>query len=478
METIKHIFTDEWRYWQRTKLGITVLLIGLVLTLAAVVVNTMNIQQAAFERKQLQETAEARFVDQPDRHPHRMVHYGHYVFRTPSQLSTVEPGVDAYTGTSIFLEGHRQNSAIFADQRQSSGMTRFSSLSPSFLLQILAPLFVIIVGFASVTREKEAGTLNIMITQGLSLSQLFVGKYLALFCGSLLFILPVGIASIFATLNGEATVITLGFFVGYCFYMAVWCGVVIGISSLFNKSSASFASSISMWVLLCILVPRIGSSTAAAIEPSQGKLEADFAVLEALRKLGDGHNAQDPAFAALKANLLAQYDADDVSELPVNFRGVVAQYSEQKLTDVLNRFAEARMDTELAQTQVSRWFGWLSPTVAIRTFSMAMAGTNIETHHRFLREAEILRFDFVQSLNKVHADHLDYNHDVNRYKNEDTATAAKVDASHWQVLSSFSFAPAPTMDRIQQSLSAATQLLFWVLLTVGFLVVAIRRVKP
>ena len=106
---------DEWRYWLRSKLAMTVLAIGLLLTLSSVVVTAMTMLELSHDRHELQSNAEQSFVDQPDRHPHRMVHYGHYAFRTPSPLSTLDPGIDAYTGNSIFLEGHRQNSAMFAD---------------------------------------------------------------------------------------------------------------------------------------------------------------------------------------------------------------------------------------------------------------------------------------------------------------------------------------------------------------------------
>ncbi|MBB6523028.1 ABC transporter permease [Pseudoteredinibacter isoporae] len=477
MKVITQIMLDEWRYWLRSKLGITVLAITLVITIAAVIVNAMEMRQAAEERQTLQKTAEARFLEQPDRHPHRMVHYGHYVFRAPSPLSIVEPGVDAYTGTSIFLEGHRQNSAMFAEQRQSSGMTRFSSLSPSFLMQVLAPLFILLIGYASMTREREAGTLSIMVLQGLSRWHLLLGKLLALMGAGLVILLPLSIASIGAALQGESALVSAGFILGYFLYLLVWSALVLAVSTMSSKSNSSFAVSLGIWLLLCILIPRIGSSVAATVEPSLGKLESDFAVLEALRKLGDGHNAADPAFEQLKKNLLAQYDAESVDELPVNFRGVVAEYSEKKLTNVLNQFAEARMEEERSQANVLRNFGWLSPTIAVRSLSMMMAGTNVETHHRFLRDAETLRFDFVQSLNQIHRDHLDYKTDMARSKSKASSLAARVSSDNWSVLSEFEFKPEPGTQRLENSLPYIAQLLLWCVLVMVMLKYTMRRVQ-
>ena len=474
MNAINQVTRDEWRVWHRTKLAATILVIGTLLTIISAVVNTIKIEHTAHEREHLQQTSEAQFLEQPDRHPHRMVHYGHYVFRTPSPLSIIEPGVDAFTGTSIFLEGHRQNSAMFSDQRQASGMTRFSSLTPSFLLQVLVPLFIILIGYASVTREKEAGTLHIMITQGVNLWHLLIGKYLALVSSGLLMLMPLIIAAIWATFTGESLLVTSSFVAGYILYILVWSGIVLTVSALSNKNSASFTALIGLWIIFCILIPRIGSSSAAAIAPSLGKLEADFAVLEELRKLGDGHNAADPAFEQLKKNLFAKYNVDKVEDLPINFRGTVAQYSEEKLTKVLNRFAEQRMQKELSQAQIARQFGWLTPMTAIRSFSMIVAGTSLETHHRFLREAESLRFDFVQSLNKVHQDTLNYQADINRHKDN---KAARVNAENWQVLSSFSFEPDTATTRLSRSALYGFQLILWAAFVYLFLRFAVRRMR-
>ena len=476
MNTIKHIIFDEWRYWHRSRVASVVIIIGLVLTLASVVVNSISMQAAAHQRAHQQVASEAQFLAQPDRHPHRMVHYGHYVFRTPTPLSMLEPGVDAYTGHTMFLEGHRQNSAMFADQKQSSGLTQFSSVSPAFMLQVLAPLLLIMVGYASVTREREAGTLTMMLTQGVKPQHILLGKWLALVGSGLLLLIPLVVASVWAISIGESPMISLGFVLGYCAYLIIWSALVVWVSSISQLGSASFVGLIVLWILFCILIPRISSATATALAPSAGKLESDFAMLVEKQKLGDSHNASDPVFKALKANLLAKYQVDDVADLPFNFKGYIAANGEQKLADLLNKFAEARMQQTLAQSELARQFGWLSPTMAVRSFSMMLAGTNLENHHRFLREAEAVRIDFVQALNKLQETALDYQTDTNKYRDAAAQKASRIDASNWRLLNDFSFEVAPARQRLQQSLVFALQLGFWSLLMLILLRHASRRI--
>lgn len=467
------IAKDEWRYWLRSKLAISVLSIGFILTLASVVVTAITFNELEHQRIHKQQTAEQTFIDQPDRHPHRMVHYGHYAFRLPSHLSILDPGVDAYTGNSIFLEGHRQNTAMFAEQRQGTGLNRIGSLSPAFVLQFLAPLLLIIVGFSVISREKEAETLSFMLAQGTSWRNIIGGKLLALFSVVMLMMLPPLIAGVFAGFQGESWLAVASYIFVYTLYLMVWALLVICASIFFARSNSSFTILVFVWLVICVIMPRIASSSAATLKPNQGKLETDFAVLSELRKLGDGHNASDPAFEKLKASLLKQYQVDSIEDLPINYRGVVAKTAEKDLTEVLNRFAEKNMAQELSQTSLARQFGWLSPLVAIRTSSMLIAGTSVETHHRFLRETEALRFNFVQSLNTVHIEQLSYQNDINRSQSESASRRARVSSENWRVLDTFEFKVDKASTRVARSIVSIAQLLIWIgalCLTLRFLV--------
>ncbi len=467
MRVLFSIVVDEWRYWKRSKIAITLLVLGVLLAIASSVINGVKIYDVSHERAHLQEAADTRFIQQPNRHPHRMVHYGHYVFRTPTPLSYLDPGIDAFTGHTIFLEGHRQNSAMFAEQRQMGGLARFSRLTPSFILQTVAPLFIVLMGYASITREKEAGTLIVILTQGVTFRTLVLGKALALISVCVVLLLPFLIASIWVVIFGENLLVTLSFFAGYAFYLFVWVCITVCFSVMLLQSHTSLIGLVTLWVVFCILSPRLASNTAAFLAPSESKLTLDFEVRNALAKLGDGHSAADPAFVTLKANLLAKYKVDSIEELPVNFRGVVAQYAEAQLTQVLIQFAEERMKQELMQANVAREFGWLSPTVALRTYSMLLSGSSLETHHKFLREAEEVRFEFVQSLNELHEKALDYQADLNRNKNSTAQQNARISDQHWKnAFSEFSFEPYSAKHRLESNKYYAAQLILWGLISI------------
>ena len=467
---------DEWRYWQRSKLAQTVLVIALVLAIASVWVTHSAMSLTAEKRDHMQSESEHTFVDQPDRHPHRMIHFGHYLFRSPPPLAALDPGIDQLTGNAIFLEGHRQNSATFADHKQSSGLTWLGKLTPSFVMQVLTPLLLIVLGFGVMTREREAGTLDFLKVQGVSPLTLIAGKALALAAAGLLILVPLLVGAAVALVQGAALLPVIAFIFSYLVYLAFWCGVVMLVSTLTSTNSTSLSSLIAVWIVLCLIFPRIASNTASVMVASPGKLETDFAVLQKLRTMGDGHNASDPAFKALKANLLAKYNVDKIEDLPVNFKGIVAQQSEADLTQILNEFSRQQMQRERAQADIARLFGWLSPVIALQTASMKLAGTDLENYQRFLREAEAVRFDFVQSLNKLHAEGLTYAEDSNKYQSLENKRKATVSADNWKILSDFHFIPLAPEKRLASSAIALAQLLFAMTVVFGLIVFAGRRI--
>ena len=191
--------------------------------------------------------------------------------------------------------------------------------------------------------------------------------------------------------------------------------------------------------------------------------------------MGDGHNASDPAFAAFRDRVLSQYEVDEIEDLPVNWRGLVAEHSEARLTALMNRYAEQRMTREAEQAEAVRRFGWLSPYLAIGTASRALSGADLETHHRFLREAERVRFDFVQSLNRAHAEQMAYADDLNRSRDTEAERRTRISADNWKVLETFEFQPAPAAERIERSLPALAMLTLWLIAAVTLSFGAARR---
>jgi len=478
MKQLLLIAASEWRYWTRSYLALSGTVLFMVLLIVTSLLTGMHSEEQAHEREHHQTEAENTFLAQPDRHPHRMVHYGHYVFRSPAPLALFDPGLDPVIGQSIFLEGHRQNSAMFADSGSSANVGGLSWLTPAMVYQLFGPLLVILLGHGAIVRERESGTLAHLLAQGISGRSLIVGKGLALLCFIILLLVPLLFSAIFSLSHGEEVLSALSLIGVYLLYLSMWGMMTLFFSSILQKRSTILATLTALWLGLVLVLPSIAVSIAERAVPLAGKIETDLIMQEDIRKLGDGHKPNDPAFKQLRANILKQYDVEKIEDLPVNFRGIVAMNAEKNLTGVLNDYADVRMTKETQQAQALSDYGWLSPKLAIANASRAISGTDLEHYHRFLREAEELRFDFVQGLNNSHAEKLTYQDDMNRNRDDASGLKARVDATSWEVLNVFDFQPASAVDRINNAFQSIMMLMFWFALLIAALLWSGRRLQP
>ena len=301
MSSVLIIAADEWRYWLRSKLGAAAAILALILICTSLFATLNQIASEKETRETLQITAEETFRDQPARHPHRMVHYGHYVFRAPTSLAILDPGVDPYTGTVMFLEGHRQNSATFSPTYDGAQAGPFARLTPALTYQLLVPLVLIVMGFGALAREREAATDRQLVTSGVSPSAIWSGKTLALLSVAGLMLIPLLIG---AALSGSASSVGVGFSILYALYLVVWTMIITAASTWSRHASTSLLALLTIWTVLCVLAPRLVTSAANVSIPSASQIKTDMDVIVALRAVGDGHNANDPASAMHSSNSL------------------------------------------------------------------------------------------------------------------------------------------------------------------------------
>lgn len=307
MSLVFRIAREEWRLWSRSRVVVIAALTIAVLVGVTSLLTARGVADQAANRTARQAEAEAAFFAQPDRHPHRMVHYGHYAFRTPPPLAVFDPGVDAVTGQSIFLEGHRQNTAMFADARSGADLGGFAALTPASLYQLLVPLLLIVLGHGIVLRERESGTLAVHLAQGQSGLTLMLGKALALAGVGGLLLLPVAALALAAIAGGEAPLAAVLLVGGYALYLAVWALFVLAASLWLDRRSVALGMLVFAWLVTSLVVPRIAIDAASAAVEAPGKIESDLSMLSRQRAIGDGHNAADPAFEALRKQVLDQY---------------------------------------------------------------------------------------------------------------------------------------------------------------------------
>ncbi len=478
MRTAWLIAKDEWRLARRNRVAMLGIVMLIALSAIAALTSIAQRDASAALRERLQALSDREFDRQPARHPHRMVHYGHFLFRPVPTLAAFDPGIEAFTGNTIFLEGHRQNSANFSDVRQSSLLVRFGQLTPAFVLQALAPLVLIFVGFGVVARERGSGTLRQLFAHGVSARTLLTGKWLALGGIAGLLLVPGALAlvwmMIFGGADGASALLLLA---GYAAYLALWTMVIVVASSLAAHAHTALATLIAIWASTVILLPRVATDVALAIQPMPTRIETEIAIAADLRETGDSHDPEDPHFNGFRERVLQEYGVKSVEDLPVNYRGLLAVEGETLTSKLFADYALRLSDAEARQSQLARWLGVASPAILLRHFSMAASGTGATEFRRFLTEAEDYRFAIVQRLNELQANAITYADDGNRHRDPEAGRRVRIDPQHWREIPDFNYSEATTSQRLRAAWPGLVALLTWLLVLGAMMPGVVRRLR-
>ena len=417
------IVATQWQRWLRDRAVLGLGFCMAALLLCSVWLSVQHASSQAEQRTQMQVAAKADWDAQPDRHPHRVVHFGDFVYKPVQFFAGFDPGVEQHAGTSVYLEGHRQNSANFSEAAQSSSLQQFGTFSPAFVLQTLLPLLLIFLGFSSISAERESGLLTQLMSSGAGSGELVFGQFLALLSAALLALLPLAGLVALASLLADANAMRgLSLLLGYAAYSAICAAMITFAASLAQSAHAALMACLTIWAFACVAGPRLASQSASAAFAAPSWVEIEVAAETELKKIGNSHDPNDPYFAEFKRKTLAQFAAERVEDLPFNYGGLLMQEGERMTAEVFDKLNAQLQAQYGAQNQRVRLLAWFNPVMALSALSMSASGTDYAHHAHFLRATEARRFAMIQALNKIHTEHTQFAGDKEQ----------KVGASFWQ----------------------------------------------
>ncbi|MDP3088375.1 MAG: DUF3526 domain-containing protein [Methylotenera sp.] len=352
---------------------------------------------------------------QPDRHPHRVAHFGDFVVKPIHGLSYFEPGILNQSGYLIFLEAHRLNGDNFNPSSEGTSLSRFQQLTPAFILQFILPLMLIIIGYSSITEERQQGTLAILKSSGYSIKRILFAKWCALFLPVAIFYCFLQSLSFIFSFHAQEIFIRLGLMIcAHLLYIALWCWIVLLVSSLCKRPYSAFLALLLIWFMTCVLVPRGLANLAQSIYPTHSKAIAEFQAEEKLKEIGDSHNPDDLHFAEFKAKVLAQNKVTRIEDLPFNYNGLLMQEGERLTTHVYQEQQTKHTLQVIKQAEFIDQWVWLSPALALQIITFATSGNDLNHHLRFIGDAENRRYATIQYLNHLHMHEIKHDDDKNQ----------------------------------------------------------------
>jgi ABC-2 type transport system permease protein len=395
----------QWQLLVRDR-RLAVLGLALLLVLCTASMTGAALQGARNAERHTAQADEARvWASQGAANPHSAAHFGRYVFKPLLPLAAIDPGLLPQLGTSLRLEAHANNPARNRAIDGGTALTRFGGLSPATMLQVLAPLLIILAGFATFSGESARGLLRQELAAGAAPSALMAGRLAGLTVTVLLLLAVATMASLgaleFASgMTGQFAPLLL-MMLGYGLYLFAFAALTLAASAAFASARTSLVVMLAFWALATLFVPRIAPSIAEATAPTLSGPAFEASVTREVMEGPSGHDPRDARLDRLRQDTMRRYGVTKLEELPVDFNGIALFHGEALSSAIYRRHFAALYDGYDRQAASQRAFALVSPYQAVRPFSAAMAQSDQHAHRRFLEQADDFRYRLVQQLNRA-----------------------------------------------------------------------------
>jgi ABC-type transport system involved in multi-copper enzyme maturation permease subunit len=308
----------------------------------------------------------------------------------PAVTSVFAAGFEEVHPRHLIVGKHSVEYGTPLDVQSSLGL--FGSIDFLFVVQFIFSLFAVLMSFDAITREKERGTLRMILSNPFGRAKLATGKLLG---GYVILAIPllvaflVGIAALAVlgldVFSSEFIGRTAGILASSLAYIAVFFVLGLLVSSVVSSTYAALVVSLSLWLITVLVLPRTGTLVSQLWKPVKSRqvtwLEKVSA--ESSIELEKGRAVQD-LWNRTQGNKLSDAERDEQR------RTVVTPY-EERLAQAVKRIEDDYRRRKTEQRRLGLTLARLSPAGAFTNFVTEMADTGMRSEERFTTEAERYR---------------------------------------------------------------------------------------
>lgn len=395
----KTLIGKEFRSLYRDRIiTLSVIIIWGLLTVASLFAY-LQFRQTQQSRNNANHLFRQQWIEQV-RDPHHAAHFGTYLFKPLTLQEAFDPGLNDYAGTTYRVEAHIQHEVDYSDAENSDASMRFGPFSPALILQLIVPLLIIVMTSTSITMEKEAGTMKLLLMQMHRPAAIIWSKLSAYYLLFAAILIPFFI--VFIIVNGSLVVV-----LSYLLYYLLVTIIAIIISALSNSSRTALLSGLICWLCATIILPKMVSGIAESPYPVMPRVIFEDKVKQGFLK---GLNGNDPYYERgdrYMKQLLRAYKVDSASQLPINASGIIMQYNEDYQQKVFEQeYGKIEHLFSMQQSLLDK-AGFSDPFISLKRLSMSMSGTDLYHHLSFYRQARTYRNNFIRILNMEMARHTE-----------------------------------------------------------------------
>jgi ABC-2 type transport system permease protein len=388
--------TETWRDGRfRWAAGLLFLLL-----VAAIAGGAQHQSRIAQQHADAQAAERDAWLDKGDMNPHAAAHYGAFVFKPVQPLSALDPGLDPFLGVFVFLEAHKQQLARHRPIEDAAPTRRLGLLTPATAALVLIPLLVVSLTFSSFAGERDQGTLRPLLALGISRWSLLVGKALGAMLPLIVMMIPAAIvAAAFVFFNRPADpdapigARAFGLLLVYLAHALVWTGAGLAVSARARSQAAALVVLLALWFANAFVMPPLAMAIAKGMSPSPSAMQFTAAIENEKAKWPDWDTRVD---RVMERFLDGEFES---TMAPANVEVVALIESEADETALYDRHFAELFSAYAGQTEIYEQVSIVSPTLAARMLSMALAGTDDAHDREFAAAAGRYRSQMLTTLN-------------------------------------------------------------------------------
>ena len=344
-------------------------------------------------------------------------------FRPPPALSVFASGLDHYIPDRVITS----RSGIFntsKDLRAGDSPTLlFGQMDWLFNVCFVASLVALTFTFNSISGERQAGTLGLMLANPVSRSHILLSKIAGTYVSFLIpFVMSLLLASVILELSRDISILLPPFYRSFLIILAVTLAFILTmvtlgvlISAATRKPIISMTVSLFVWVIMVLALPKVSPMLARIIYPVEAEQVVNLRKHMALEDIEETYRQENIAihnkYDRLPEELMLDYFSSkslylDDSQFSAEMRSVLpldaelidlAQANERRIKSEIGRIVQDHENKMDMQNAIAMNISRLSPACCYSYLVSGLANTGTREFDKFMENAQ----EFQDQVKKV-----------------------------------------------------------------------------
>ena len=332
------------------------------------------------------------------------------VDKRPEPLGLLYEGVEKYLNGTLTVQ-HGDVPTVSSSAGQGNPlMAGLASLDLSLIVRVIFSLLALLFVYDSISRERERGTLSLLMSNPVPRHQVLFGKYLGILLSLFVPILCSMLAGALIILFSPAVRLSSSDGIRLVLislisllYVSAFCNVGIFVSSRCSRSTTSLMFLLFFWVTFILLIPKASAYVASYVKPVSSLDVVNERAGALWREFGDKvseFNEKHPPQGS------SSFDSGGTKVFMAEKRKMTAYLERAKFREPLRiKYADKEHSVrqeylrELGrQSALANNLARISPSVNYENLISALAKTDAQSHRAFIDRAGIYRRELISYL--------------------------------------------------------------------------------